>query len=158
MFDALRQELLVQRAQVAERLSALEQAEAAFVRLQQVLGIEDAAESVQEPPTEAMAEAGPPLRPDPAERALGTIAEQQAVPAGYQLCEGPGCTIVFEVRGRGQRAKRYCSPACRAAAWTKRKAAREDAEDKAQAAAILAQHASEGYETTLKWRATNGTA
>jgi hypothetical protein len=59
MFDALRQELLVQRAQVAERLSALEQAEAAFVRLQQVLGIEDAAESVQEPPTEAMAEAGP---------------------------------------------------------------------------------------------------
>jgi hypothetical protein len=84
-----------------------------------------------------------------------SAAEQQAI------CAAPDCRTPVPPQARAGRAKMYCSTRCRSRAASrrtrKRKAEQEAAEDRAQAAAIVGQHAAEGYQT-LQWRTPNGAA
>jgi hypothetical protein len=118
--------------------------------------VQDAAESAQDAPGEAIAVDQPIVPADPPSLAGDATAPEEPTntadrPCAY--CDKPLPTT----KPRGTR-RDYCNNRCRQKAWAARKAEREAAADRAQAAAILAQHASEGYETTLKWRATNGQA
>jgi endogenous inhibitor of DNA gyrase (YacG/DUF329 family) len=152
MFAALRHELLVQRAQIAERLAALDEAEQALVRVRRVFGLEDAAQSAQDAPGKAIAVDRPIVPTDPP--SLATAPEEPANIAD-RPCAACGKPLPT-TKSRGT-PRAYCNTRCRQKAWAQRKAEQEAEADRAQAAAIVGQHAAEGYET-LKWRNPNGTA
>jgi len=134
MFTTLRQQLLDQRAAIAERLEAVDQAEAALARVRRVFGLENAA---QDAPGEALAVPGSALPADPAERVLVATGRQQR-------CAAPGCTVTFPPHGN----KQFHSPACRYRVAQRRRAQRKDAEWREQTDQLRQLHAAEGFDAS----------
>jgi hypothetical protein len=115
MVGALRQALEAARDQIAERLAALDQAEAALAALAAAFGIE--------------ARRG---RGEARRRAPGTVLPADAAApagdgtAGRQTASCEQCGREYEPNPRGGTRQKFCGSACRHAAYVERKAARAE--------------------------------
>jgi len=126
---------LLQR--LAEQRAAIGDAEAALRRLVEVgVGLPGPAEA--------------------GERVVGPLAAPQSA-----ICAAPDCSTPLPVQTTGGQRRKYCCDTCRDRATQHRIRARRAeqaaAEDRAQAAAIVAQNTREGY-TNLTWSNGHATA